>query len=974
MNQSSGKAKPLSAILVDKEVGKRRQLAALLEATGLRVQAFTGVEQAISRLNPQAPPDLIVTGLFMPGLDGWHLCRLMRSTEYKPFNQVPILVVSATYHSHEAERLSADLGANAFLGYPVAEPLFKDTVGKLLAAEPRPTSLSHVLIIEDDEATACLLERTFSERGYQTEVALNAGEGEEKFYASNPEIVIIDYILPDRPGHLLLRKFRRHSADSVCIMISGDSRPELVLEWMRLGAAAYAHKPFRPEYLVHLCEQAARERALLRIPALLRERTQALRRNQERYQGLFDNMLSGVALYKTVFDTKTKEPLDYRLIEYNPALEKTTGMKADSLRGQTFRQAMPASEHRLLDIFRSVTESGRPAHQEYFSQAFQRYFEATVYIPEPNHLALVLRDITEQKQQEQKIRRLAEMQRLIMLLAQDFINVPIKQIDAMFDRSLAEFGTFAQVDRAYIFHYDFKLETMTNIHEWCAPSIAPQMDNLQNLPLSIVPDQVAAHRDSAIYHIPRTDNLPENKPLRTILEAGDIKTLMTVPMMLGDQCIGFVGFDAVRQLRVWNEEEVDLLTLLASLMANAESRRRAEQERMRSEQQTQQTQRLESLGVLAGGIAHDFNNILMAILGNAEMIKEDSLPPSDTRKSMEVIISSCYRAADLCRQMLAYAGQGTFTVEPTDLSMMIRDIRSLLESAVSKKSTLSLHLPQAPSMVMADPSQIQQVAMNLVINASEAIGDHEGTIHLRLENVYCDDEYLRQTEMSNLLPAGSYLRLEVADNGCGIDPATRQRMFEPFFTTKFTGRGLGLAVVAGIVRAHQGALKVYSELGRGTSIQVFLPALGVDDVGERPAPYQTRNRDAWRGEGTILLAEDDESVRLLSRHILERLGFQVLIAADGLEAVDIYRQKASQIDLVLLDLTMPRLDGRQAFDEMRKINPQVQAIVASGYNKENVAERFARQGLAGFIQKPYSTRKLEGLLKDFFAPATTPRR
>ena len=391
-------------------------------------------------------------------------------------------------------------------------------------------------------------------------------------------------------------------------------------------------------------------------------------------------------------------------------------------------------------------------------------------------------------------------------------------------------------------------------------------------------------------------------------------------------------------------------------------RRRAEEEKRNLERQVQQAQKLESLGVLAGGIAHDFNNILMAVLGHAELALAEISPMSPARGNLTEIATAARRAAELCRQMLAYAGKASIALERVVLRDLVEEMAHLLKTAISKKAILNLNLERGLPPIEADPSQIRQIVMNLIINASEAIGDRSGVVTVSVGATRCDEEYLSRTELRETLAPGLYLHLEVADTGCGIGEEARSRIFEPFFSTKFTGRGLGLAAVLGIVHAHKGALKVYSEPGKGTTFKILFPAKEGTVEGARtmePTPLAD-----WRGKGTILLVDDEESLVALGARMLEHLGFTVLMASDGLRAVELYRERGKEIDLVLMDLTMPHMDGAEAFGELRRLNPDVCVVLASGYSHEDVASRFAGKGLDGVLQKPYTLAKLREALAE----------
>ena len=397
-------------------------------------------------------------------------------------------------------------------------------------------------------------------------------------------------------------------------------------------------------------------------------------------------------------------------------------------------------------------------------------------------------------------------------------------------------------------------------------------------------------------------------------------------------------------------------------------RKQAEEERRTLETQVQHAQKLESLGVLAGGIAHDFNNLLMGILGNADIALNELPATSPARKSIREIETAAKRAADLTRQMLAYSGKGRFVIEPLSLNSLLEEMAHLLEISVSKKVAMKCHFAQDMPMVCGDASQIRQIIMNLITNASESIGDKSGVISIRTGIMHCDRAYLADTCLTEELPEGRYAYFEVSDTGCGMDADTLAKIFDPFFTTKFTGRGLGLAAVLGIVRSHKGAIKVYSEPGRGTTFKVLLPAM------EQQTP-ETQTEDHvgndLRGSGTILLVDDEEIVRKVGRRMLERAGFQVITAEDGEEAIEVFRVHVNEISCIILDLTMPRMDGGQTFSELQRIRKGTPVILSSGYDEQEVTERFAGKNVAGFIQKPYQGVRLLSKIKEVLGNSQT---
>ncbi len=314
---------------------------------------------------------------------------------------------------------------------------------------------------------------------------------------------------------------------------------------------------------------------------------------------------------------------------------------------------------------------------------------------------------------------------------------------------------------------------------------------------------------------------------------------------------------------------------------------KAEEAFRHMERRLHQSQKMESLGILAGGIAHDFNNLLMAVLGNADLALAALSPSAPGRENLLEITAGCRRAADLCNQMLAYSGRGRFVIEPLALNEVVQDMLDLLGSVISRKARLDLRLDEHVPLLLGDASQLSQVIMNLVINASEALGDEEGVIIVSLGETDYPSDHLEVTYQGRDLPGGRYITLSVADTGCGMDAETQDRLFDPFFTTKFTGRGLGLSAVQGIVRGHGGVLKLDSELGRGSTFTVLFPAL----ENEATPSTSTNGGEAWgwKGHGTALLVDDEEAVRRVGKRMLESLGFQVLTASDGREALDVYR-------------------------------------------------------------------------------------
>lgn len=438
------------------------------------------------------------------------------------------------------------------------------------------------------------------------------------------------------------------------------------------------------------------------------------------------------------------------------------------------------------------------------------------------------------------------------------------------------------------------------------------------------------------------------------------------------------------------DPEGEVVEVLA-LFRDISKRKRAERNQAEIDRQLQEAQRLESLGILAGGIAHDFNNILTVIQGFADLSAAEVPVNSPVSQYLLSIEEAASQAADLCQQMLAYAGKGRFIVERLDFSEVVRGTSSLLQASISKKATLRLKLDAHLPHVLGDRTQLRQILLNLVTNSSEALSDSGGQITITTGMQYLDAEALSQMILGRDAVQGDYVFLDVLDNGCGMDVVTSERAFEPFYTTKFTGRGLGLAAVQSIVRAHQGALSLTSQPGAGTRFRLLFPMImPLTEIRTRPAhesdqmsagviveldpadvepaesdrlertemqPGQGSNSlpDAFAvASGLVLIADDEPLVRKLAEMALVSLGFETASAVDGRALLQLVAATDREIAAILLDLTMPNMDGEQVLDELGRIRPDIPVLLTSGYSENEIKRRFADRGLAVFLQKPFN--------------------
>jgi len=390
-------------------------------------------------------------------------------------------------------------------------------------------------------------------------------------------------------------------------------------------------------------------------------------------------------------------------------------------------------------------------------------------------------------------------------------------------------------------------------------------------------------------------------------------------------------------------------------------RQKAEEEKNRLQARIQHAQKFESLGMLAGGIAHDFNNLLMGILGNASL-SLDQLPlESMIRKNIERIETSALRAADLTNQLLAYSGKGIFVIETIQLSELIEEMLNLLETSISKNVVLDFSPCEDLLPVKGDATQIRQIVMNIIINASEALKDAGGVISISTNSVTIDKEYLAKRKLNQYLPEGRYVCLIISDTGCGIKDDDLPLIFDPFFTSKSYGRGLGLAAVLGIIKGHNGAINVNSRYGEGTSFEVYLPCYEKDIETSRPRLYAISDQVE---RGLILFVDDEAEVRNVCVQFLEKSGYDVISASDGIEAVKVFKERSEEILAVFMDMLMPNMNGIDAFRKIIEIKPDTRVIMCSGYTEQVVMSDFKDDCPSGFIQKPFRMKYLIQKLAD----------
>ncbi|GAB1342570.1 hypothetical protein MASR1M101_16970 [Gemmatimonas sp.] len=599
----------------------------------------------------------------------------------------------------------------------------------------------------------------------------------------------------------------------------------------------------------------------------------------------------------------------FRIRFVNRVTAAYANIDRDALIGRNVWDCYPELRHSVFhQAYQRVLDTGEPARFVRHDPPTDRW-QSVYAFPAGDGVIAVLEDITEQRRNIDRLRESEETLRL----AQEAANI------GCFHRDLRTNETYWSDQLIRINGFDPDTFDRSRIGR------DPTLDQ-------VLPDDLDRVRDH--WHDVVSLGTPLKLPIRIRRPDGSIRHLQTSMALVRDvdgtpaRVVGTV-LDMTEQVE-------------------------AELERQRIDAQMQQAQKLESLGVLAGGIAHDFNNLLVGILGNASLAMIELSDAKTVQECLTEIEMAAQRAAELTRQLLAYAGKGRYVVERADLTRAIDDMSVLLRSAVVRSAAVEFDLaPQVP-LVDVDLGQFRQVVLTLATNSSDAVGEEAGVIRVASGRLTVNEQYLADCVPGTMAQPGDYVFVEVSDTGEGMDAATRQRMFEPFFSTKFTGRGLGLAATMGIMRAHRGAIRVESEPGRGTKVTLLFP------VALDQATTLSVGTD-WRGSGDVLIVDDEASVRTVVGSLLRRRGFTVVEALDGADGVRLFSAHPSRWRLVLLDLTMPNLSGEQTLRALRDLRPDIPVLMMSGYAEADVRQEAG--DCSGFLQKPFSAVELIGAVR-----------
>lgn len=664
----------------------------------------------------------------------------------------------------------------------------------------------------------------------------------------------------------------------------------------------------------------------------------------------------------------------------NPAWERILGHRTEEVIGQYFTHFIKPDEvspykqifKDTRDLKKTVRDlTGTILHQN----GSERYFSLSAA---PNldaegkviGVVGIFKDITDRQLAEEALQYRVGLEKLITSISTHFINLASEEINPEINLALKQIGTFARTERAYIFRFIDSGVKVENTHVWCAAQTTPPLSHFEGASKQDLPWFFDKLGRQEVVSIPEVAQLPpEAEVEKNVFLFRGIKSLLCVPMVYGGNLIGFLGFDSFGEEQDWSEEITTLLTIVGEIFAHALERLWVEEEKKKLEEQLRQSQKMEAIGRLAGGVAHDFNNMLTGIIGYADLILLSLNRDHPLIGKVEEIKKAGKRAASLTQQLLAFSRKQMLQPKVLDLNLVVTDLEKMLQRLIGEDITLKTQLEPGLFRVKVDPNQMGQVLMNLVVNARDAMA-RGGAITIETANVVLDLAFGRKRGVS--LQPGPYVLLEVRDTGVGMDPETRSHIFEPFFTTKELGKGtgLGLSTVYGIIKQSGGYIWVESRPEDGTTFQIFLPQAEGQAAVQDGLPQATI---LLQGSETILVVEDNELVRTLTSETLKQYGYRVIEAPGGEQALKVIGEYAEKIDLLLTDVVMPGLNGRELADQTLSLRPGIKVLYMSGYADNTIVQYGVLNPGLAFIEKPFSPESLAGTVRQILSSGPQPR-
>lgn len=973
----------------------------VLEKQNLEVIRFDKGSDVIAYLDRQDRADLIVTDLHMPGIDGWQLCRLLRSRDYADYNDIPILATSAVFCGEEAQNLTAGLGANAFLRAPFTSAELIRCCSELLTGET-PLVKTKLLMIPPPSRTFRGLASCFQRFGYKVITERDLEVAFDHLETWNPAVVIVWHGHDRKVLERILSRQRDTVTFTASLVILDDEWTGSQVELLEAGADACVRSEVDPDYIVSLTEKMSRARTVLQVQSLLESQALELRAQKEAFRRLLEGIPDAAAICDSQGHVQMLNDSCSRLLRTNTA--KVVGRRVtDFLIAEELQSSIKAGPRD------AVCESYPACLQLSGSTLDVQVFQSPVKCKSEAAYLIILKQ--EQDAEENSYRPVPPGN-------SKFPTAPENSYDWEFWRSPEGHFLYSSPICKKITGYEpFEFEMDVNfLHRIAHPedtNLVPKpdeetSDDVLETEFRIV-DKAGSTRWLAYKSRPVYDDNGhylgcrgamrdhtlhkqlENEKERLIKAVEQFTDAIAITDLegrleysnsafertIGRECGTYLGdvydmvdappiSDAINQGAVWSgrreRQFSDGTTRLVEVtmspvrdhlgaICNLVLSERDVTAEVEMQDRVLQAQRMEAIGTLAGGVAHDFNNLLSGILGYSSLLKGESSSWQEIQQAATVIEKAARRAADLTQKLLGFARQGKHKHEPFSIHESIAEVLMLLSRTTDPKVMIDGVLDAENPWLLGDPGQLGQVLLNLAINATHAI-ENGGHLTIYTRNV-CSRETPMLGDSDHL--TNEYIEVRIVDTGMGIPEEHLQRIFEPFYTTKDKGSGLGLAMVYGIVQNHDGAVTVESEVGRGTTFTLCFPS---HHNQTRAAKVLAPLSPVRQGRGRILVVDDEEIVRNIAAKMLTRIGYDVDTAADGHEAVEYYSKNFNETDLVIVDMVMPRMNGRECFTALRQINPSIRAILVTGYSHNQAVQDVLDEGLLGFIGKPFDLQEI----------------
>lgn len=1023
------------SVIISADTSRTVRLVTALKLSGRNVKAFCSAEEALSGLDPATPPELIITDLMLPNMDGLKLCRLLRSESYRAFQRTPILVIAAMVNGEYTARTLAALGA-ACLTEPIAEDDLRAAIEALHEgryAKKPPLAL----VITEDRGLQTGLRRAFKAQGYTLCCDTGKGKTLSLIRRKDPEVIILDDTLTDIKRAWFLEEINRLNPLAAVVALR-DARacandPRLFSK----GVAAVADKPCAAGALVEICLQARRERSLYDLEHRRHEHQRQLSQSEDALRLAYREWQD---IFQSIGHPAMIIDLERHILAANRTTCAVLGAAEDDLIGKRCHEVFHQSEEPPQTCpLQEMLATGRMSMCEMPVEALGKSFlvSCAPVLDEGGNMERVLHfatDITERKLAEEALKESEARFQTAFFMAP--IGMALVGINGHFlgvNQAFCEMLGYSEKELAGLtFEQITHPEDLTRNREMVRSQLAgpPRVHHLQKRYIakdgrtvwaSVNSLLIRSVKGQPLHFITHIQDISEHKRAEHLLhqersrarEYLDVASVIMIALnargeieMINRKGLNILGYDASEligrdwfatcvqpetaekaqhafsriiageisasaylenvvvtksgeeRLIAWHNSIVrdDSGVIIGTLSSGEDitTSRKAEVERQMLQEQLGLSQKMESVGRLAGGVAHDFNNLLTPILGYAEIV-QSSLPSGDPRvEYIRQILMAAGRAKDLTRQLLAFSHKQVLELKTVDLGKTILHFQKLLKRTIRENISISVQIAPTLGMVSADVGQIEQVVMNLAVNAQDAM-PKGGTLKISLGDA--DVEEKDPASHASIEP-GSYVVLTVSDSGVGMDRETLSRLFEPFYTTKTQGHGtgLGLSIVHGIIQQHGGDIRVESEPGKGTTFNIYLPRL--KDIAPQTYPDLPPAGEYKRGTETVLVVDDNQAVRDLVNHILGNQGYSVIVAEGPESCFDIIDQQHGRVSLLITDVIMPVMDGRQLFERLHSVLPKLKVLYMSSYAGDVIAHHGIAPEQVHFIQKPFSFRAL----------------